>query len=206
MPYLAPSMTLGYGGVEYLKEQYGYSNTEFDLTSIFPLRNPPARFDSTIKTLFQRTTSLVYTAATLPSATGEPIRLWLARDTTTTDTLLMARKLQPSFALIGTRLLVVASTPAMLRTMVTNLSATPSLTPAGMSTLMAGRLSVDSLAVNTGRYMRSFLLRSGRYSPEEVKSRLDPLEKAMRIYSYLDWRMEEKNGLRVGAGRLVAAK
>ena len=206
MPYLSPSMTLGYGGVEYLREQYGYSNTEFDLTSVFPLRNPPARFDSTIKTLFQRTTSLVYAPSTLPSATGEPVRLWIARDTTTSDTFLLERKLQPSFALVGTRLLVVASTPASLRAIVQNLAGTPNLTPAGTATVLSGRLSVDSLAANTGRYMRSFLLRSGRYSPAEVQTRLNPLETAVRLYSYFDWKMEEKNGLRVGAGRLVAAK
>ena len=206
MPYLSPSVTMGYGGVEYLKEQYGYANTEFDLTSIFPLRNPPRGFDSTLKNLFQRTTSLVYTSESTTAASGETLKLWIARDTATTDTFLLERKLQPSFALVGSRLLVVASTPASLRQVVAQIGAAPRYTPANAGTVMAGRLAVDSLAGNTGRYMRSFLLRSGRYTPEEVQSRLGPLERAMKIYSHLDWRMEEKSGLRVGTGRLVAAR
>lgn len=202
IPHLTRSMALGYGGVEHLRQNYGYSNTGFDLLMAMPLKAAPGTFDSTLKTFFGGITSLVYSQETLAGT-----RLWIASDTTTNDSLLRERKLQPSFAVVNGDMLVVASTPALLR------ASAPALAdmdrPAGLradDTYLSGRVKVDSFAVNTQRYLRSYLLRTDRYTPQEIDGRIIPLRDALELYDNFHWEFRMENGLRRGEGQLVAKK
>jgi hypothetical protein len=199
MPYLGPSATVGYTGVEFLRRPYGYSNTGFEMYTTMALNNPPAGFDSTLKNLFARLTSLVYTGE---SVTGSTTTLWNAADTSTNDPTLLKAKLQPSFAVINGRTLLIASTPVMLRRTAEALSAAPAATaPVGYFT---GNVAVDSFSTNAARYLTAYLMRTDRFPPEEVDRRIDPLRRAMGLYSTLDWRFNVENGLRRGEAKLIA--
>jgi hypothetical protein len=199
MPYLGPSATVGYTGVEFLRRPYGYSNTGFELYTTMTLNNPPAGFDTTLKNLFTRLTSLVYTGEQVP---GSTTTLWNAADTSTNDATLLQAKLQPSFAVINGKTLLIASTPAMLRRSAEALSASPAATaPAGYFT---GSMAVDSFSTNAARYLTAYLMRTDRFPPEEVDRRIDPLRRAMGLYSTLDWRFDVQNGLRRGEAKLMA--
>jgi hypothetical protein len=201
MPYFSPALTLGYAGIDHMKQQYGFSNTAFNLLAALPLRTPPARFDSTLGIFFGRITSLVYSTETMAGGT----RLWLARDTTTNDSLLLERKLQPSFAVINGNMLVVASTPALLRNAVTSMSNRGGASGDGGS-YFSGVAKVDSFATNATQYLKSYLLRRDRYTPAEITSRIDPLRNAMALYDRMEWTFRDNGGLRSGTGRLVAKK
>lgn len=202
IPHLMRSMALGYGGVEHLRQNYGYSNTGFDLLMAMPLRSAPDTFDSTLKTFFSGITSLVYSSETLGRT-----RLWIARDTITNDSLLRERKLQPSFAVIDGYMLLVASTPALLRASVPGLADMGR--PAGLrisDKYLSGMVKVDSLAVNAQRYLRSYLLRGDRYTPKEIDDRIGPLRDALELYDNFQWTFDVEDGLRHGKGQLVAKK
>jgi hypothetical protein len=201
IPYLAPSMALGYSGIDYLKREYGYSNTAFNMLAGFPLRSAPPRFDSTLRVFFGRITSLVYTPETLPDGMT---RLWIASDTTTNDSLLRERKLQPSFAVIGDRTLIIASTPALLRSTAMGMTAGANDHGLASAGYIAGAMRVDSFATNTIQYVKSYLARTDRYKPQEITSRFDPLRSALSLYDRLTWRFTVENGLRKGEARLVA--
>ncbi|MEO5929878.1 MAG: hypothetical protein ABIR47_08090 [Candidatus Kapaibacterium sp.] len=202
-PFLAPSMALGYGGVDHLKREYGYSNTAFNLLMAWPLRSAPARFDSTLRLFFGRITSLVYTTEILP-ANGA--KLWIASDTTTNDSLLKERKLQPSFAVINNQVLVIASTPAALRRAAAAVPSAPEVVGNNPRTYFQGEVKVDSFAVNSASYLKAFLLQSDRYSPQVIAGRIDPIRAALAGYETLNWGFRQDNGLRHGEGRLVARK
>ncbi len=193
VPYLAPGASVGYGGVNYLREEYGYSNTSFDILFGFPLKSPPARYDSTLKVLFSGITSLVYTAEPIGLA-GD--RLWIATDTSTNDETLREQKLQPSFAVLENRVLLVASTPSLLRQAVETF--TTGTAPRPGSGYLNGSLRVDSLAGNATKYLRSYLARGNRYSHREISDRIDPLNRALGLYNAIEWKFEEVNGLRRG--------
>jgi hypothetical protein len=203
VPYLAPSMALGYSGVDFLKRDYGYSNTAFNMLAGFPLRGAPPRFDSTLRVFFGRITSLVYTPEMLPNGST---RLWIASDTTTNDSLLRERKLQPSFAVVGDRTLIVASTPSLLRGAVMALTTGTSDQGFGATGYLAGTMRVDSFSTNTIQYVKNYLIRTDRYNPKEITSRLDPLRSALALYDRLTWRFTVENGLRKGEATLVAKK
>jgi len=201
VPYLSRSMALGYGGVQHLRQNYGYSNTAFDLLLAMPLRNAPSGFDSTMKTLFGGITSLVYTQE---PGTPAGTRLWIASDTATHDTLLMARKLQPSFAVVGGRMLVIASTPALLRTAAPAIAAAdPPGDVVSTTTYLSGSVKVDSLTANAMNYLHSYLLRTDLYTPGQIDDRMEPLRKGLELYDNLVWAFRVENGLRVGEGTLV---
>jgi hypothetical protein len=205
MPYLSPSMALGYSGVEHLRFPYGFSHTGFNLLAAVPLRTAPARFDSTLRLFFGRITSLVYT----PEMQGSSLRLWMASDTTTNDSAILARKLQPSFAVVngpgGTSILLIASKPDLLRTAVTSLQNAPAGS-AGTGGYFQGRMNVDSFAVNAASYLSGYLRRTDRYTPQEIDTRIGPLRNALALYDRIEWRFTEENGLRRGEGRLVAQR
>lgn len=196
-PYIGSSWTLGYAGVEHLKLEYGYSNTAFNLVAVGALQSPPAAFESALVKLFASTTSLVYTADSLVGGGG---RLWIASDTATHDTMLLERKLQPSFALLGNGLLVIASTPSLLRSAASSLAAAsrPGLVPGAHVT---GMFRLDDFAENSARYLRSYLLRTDRYSPDEIARRIEPLARAIGQYRSFTWAINEQNGLRVGTAQ-----
>lgn len=201
MPYIAPSFAMGYGGVEYLPKQYSYANTSYDIVAAFPLLNPPADFDRTVLTLLSRTTTLLYT----PEMVGST-RLWIARDTSTNDSVHMMRKFQPSFAVVqfdGAPTLVVAATPELLRRSVRSLSG-PADQKAHHNNIFSGDIRVDSLASNGTRYLRNYLVRTDRYTPQEIDARLPALRNALGLYSEFIWEVGLKNGLRHGEGRLIA--
>ncbi len=201
VPYFAPAMAVGYAGIDHLKEGYGYSNTAFNVVLAVPLRNAPAKFDSTMKILFARITSLVYTPE--PVA-GGGTRLWIAADTATNDSVLRARKLQPSFAVVN-GMLLVASTPALLRSTV---AALPAGSAAGSNPAVyfQGALSVGAFADNATRYVKTYLLRRDLYSPGEISGRIDPLRTAFGVYDRIEWSFDVANGLRRGQGSLIAKR
>lgn len=199
VPYFSRSMALGYGGVDYLARQYGYSHTAFDMLAAMPLNAPPPRFDSTLKTFFGGITSLVYTQEPLSGGTG---RLWIASDTTTNDSLLRERKLQPSFAVVNDRTLLVASTPELLRRAATALAARDAAAATPANTYLNGIVQVDSFATNATEYLSEYLRRTGRYSPSEISERIEPLGRALGIYRTLAWGFQAENGLRHGEMRL----
>jgi hypothetical protein len=197
-PYVGRTWSLGYAGVEHLKREYGFSSTAFNLVAAVPLNPAPAGFDESLRRLFAGTTSLVYTADSIPSARA---RLWIASDTATHDTMLLARKLQPSYAIVDGRLLVVASTPSLLRQAATHFAASPA-TPIAPGPYATGSVRLDSFATNAARYLRSYLLRTDRYSPEEIARRIDPLRNAIAQYGGLEWSFFDEKGLRRGQGHL----
>ncbi len=203
VPYLAPSMAVGYSGVEFLRQPYGYSNTAFNTVAGFPLRSAPARFDSTLGVLFGRITSLIYTPETLPGGTT---RLWIASDTTTNDTLLKERKLQPSFAVIDGRTLLIASTPTLLRKSAASIAASAGGQTADPNAYFTGTMRVDSFTVNTLQYMKSYLSRGDRFTQADIASRFDPLRSALGSYDRLNWIFTVDNGLRRGTATLVARR
>ncbi len=203
IPYFSGSMTLGYGGVDYLAKHYGYANTSFDMLMAVPLRSAPSGFDSTLKTFFGGITSLLYTPETVQSGGA---RLWIARDTTTNDSLLRERKLQPSFAVVNNRTLLVASTPELLRRTAMSLAARDGAAATSGTAYLNGLVHVDSFATNATRYLSGYLLRTGRYSPSEIAQRIEPLERALELYGTLEWTFHVENGLRHGGGRLIAKR
>jgi len=203
IPYLTPSMAVGYSGVDFLRQPYGYSNTAFNTVAGFPLRSAPARFDSTLGVLFGRITSLIYTPETLPGGTT---RLWIASDTTTNDTLLKERKLQPSFAVIDGRTLLIASTPSLLRKSATSIAAVSGGQSADPNAYFTGTMRVDSFTVNTLQYMKSYLSRGDRFTSSDINSRFDPLRLALGNYDRLNWLFTVENGLRRGTATLIARK
>jgi hypothetical protein len=199
MPYLGTSATVGYRGVEFLRRPYGYSNTGFEMYTTMALNNPPPGFDSTLKNLFAKLTSLVYTGETVQ---GSATTLWNAADTSTNDPTLLQAKLQPSFAVLNGKTLLIASTPVMLRRTAEALSASPvASAPAGYFT---GNVAVDSFSTNAARYLTAYLMRTDRFPPEEVDKRIDPLRRAMGLYRTLDWRFNVEKGLRRGEAKLMA--
>lgn len=202
IPFLSGTATVGYFGLDYLREQYAYSNTGFNTLIAIPLRTPPAKFDSTLGIFFGRITSLAYRQD--PMADGKN-RLFLASDTTTNDSLLLARKFQPSFAVIDNRILLIATTPDLLQRAAPVFSRTWS-SVAAESEYIVGNIKVDSFAVNSATYLRGHLLRTDRYAPEEITERLDPLKNALTLYDRLEWKFKTEDGLRVGQARLVAKK
>ncbi|MBS1913772.1 MAG: hypothetical protein JST22_17425 [Bacteroidetes bacterium] len=201
VPYLSPSFALGYGGVDHLKQPYGYSNTSFNVLAAIPLRSAPARFDSTLRVLFGRITSLVYSPETLP---GTGTRLWIASDTTTNDSLMRERRLQPSFAVVNNTLLIT-STPSLLRTGAAAIQNAQGGT-GSTDTYFSGSLGVDAFAANATKYLKSYLLRRDTYSPAEISSRIDPLRNAFGLYDRIEWTFKVENGLRHGDGKLVAKR
>lgn len=202
VPFLSGTATVGYFGLDYLREQYAYSNTGFNTLIAVPLQKAPAKFDSTLGIFFSRITSLAYSKE--PLADGKN-RLFLARDTTTNDSLLQARKFQPSFAVIDNRILLIATTPDLLQRAAPVFSRTWS-SVAGQGEYIVGSIKVDSFAVNSAAYLRGHLLRTDRYAPEEITERLDPLKNALALYDRLEWKFKTEDGLRVGEARLVAKK
>jgi|GEM_PF-1931164 len=204
MPYLSSSIALGYGGVEYLPKQYHYANTSYDVVAAFPLLNPPADFEKTVFTLLSRTTTLLYT----PEQEGAT-KLWIARDTTTNDSAHITRKFQPSFAIVslsGGSALVVAATPDLLRRSVRSLASASSTSGGANSAFFKGAIRVDSLAANGTRYLRNYLVRTDRYTPQEIDARLPILRNALDLYTDFVWGIEMQNGLRHGEGRLIAKR
>lgn len=200
VPFLSRSLAIAYAGVDHLKQNYGYSNTAFNLVAAVPLHSVPARFDSTLRVFFGRITSLEYTPV-IDQGTG--VRMWMASDTTTNDSLLRERKLQPSFAIVNNAL-IVASTPGLLRTSVTALS-TPTASAAS-AYYCQGRISTDAFAENATKYVKGYLSHRDIYTPAEIASRIDPLRAAIGLYDRLEWKLRVENGLRLGAGRLVAKR
>lgn len=202
IPYFTPAITLGYAGVDHLKREYGYSNTAFNLLAALPLRSAPRGFDSTLGVFFSRITSLVYNSE---SFAGGAARLWIARDTTTNDSLLRERKLQPSFAVINGNILVVASTPTLLRSAAGALAGRGSSGASGTD-YFSGIARVDSFATNASAYLKGYLMRGDRYTPEEIATRIDPLARALGLYDRLEWSFTDQAGLRQGKGRLIAKR
>jgi len=202
VPYMTPNAAIGYAGVDYLREEYGYANTGFDVVTAFPLRQPPPRFDSTLRTFFGRITSLVYNPEELPVPGN---RIWVATDTATNDSVLLARKFQPSFAVIGDRVLLVATTPDLLRRSATEFVARTRKRTMG-PTYMTGSIAVDSFAVNAEEYLQRYLSRSGRYTPREISSRLDPLTRALALYDKIEWNFNVAEGLRHGTAQMLLRK
>jgi hypothetical protein len=203
VPFLAPSMSLGYSGITYLRQPYGYANTSFEMMAAIPLRNAPPGFDSTLRSFFSRVTSLSYTAEPVPGSTAP---LWLASDTTTNDSTLREAKLQPSFTLINGNTLLLASTPATLRRATTDYAVAAAQGSTSGQDFFSGSIGVDSLAGNGARYLTTYLLRADRYPPTEIESRIDPLRKALAIYRQLSWSFRVDNGLRRGEAQLLARK
>ncbi len=196
MPYLSSTMRVGYGGIHYLRESYGYSHTGFDMLLEVPLAGtPPPGFDTTMRRLFAGITTLVYTRDTLAPAGAA---LWIARDTNTTDSTLLARKLQPSFGIVRSRL-VVASTPEMLRAVSGN-----DVADGAPREYLSGAIKVDSLAGNFADYLKPLLRRSGSYTPDEIAERIDPLTRALGLYDRLEWHFTADHGVRGGRAALVA--
>jgi hypothetical protein len=199
VPYLSSTTTIGYSGIEFLRRAYGFSNTAFEMYATTPLRTAPPGFDTTLRKFFSGVTSLVYTAdaSAIPGTT-----LWMATDTSTNDPALREAKLQPSFAVLNGSTLVIASTPMMLRTV----ASSPASRPAEVSgsTYFAGHVTVDSFATNASRYLTAYLMRADRYPPEEVDARIDPLRRALSLFSTLDWKFDVEGGLRRGEAVLVS--
>jgi hypothetical protein len=207
MPHLAPTMTVGYAGIDFLERQYGFSHTGFNLVAAIPLVDAPEGFDTTMRRFLSRITSLVYEQDTTPR-TGPygSVQLWVARDTSTNDTMLLERKLQPSFAVIGSGTLVIASTPSMLNAAVDALSRRRGAGPQTGQTYMAGAIRIDSMAANASNYLKRYLLRTDRFAPDEVSARLGPLQHALSLYDRVEWNFREVDGLRQGSGILAAAR
>lgn len=197
-PYVSSSWVIGYTGVEHLKQEYGFSNTSFNVVAVAPLYSPPPGFESLLAKFFGGMTSLVYNAEPMPNATGQ---MWIASDTTTRDTTLLERKLQPSFAVLANGLLVVASTPAMLRTSAAMFAEEDHLEEVHGG-YFKGMVRLDRFAENSSRYLRSYLLRTDRYAPDEIEKRIEPLAKAIGQYTLLSWVFMEQNGLRTGTAQL----
>lgn len=202
IPYLSGTAAVGYFGLDYLREQFNYSNTGFNTLIAVPLRNAPARFDSTLGIFFGRITSLSYRQEPLGDSKN---RLFLARDTVTDDSLLLARKFQPSFAVIDGRILLVSTTPDLLQRAAPVFARTWS-GAAAQGEFIVGQIAVDSFAVNAAAYLRGHLLRTDRYAPEEIAERLNPLSNALSLYQRLEWKFKTEDGLRVGQARLVAKR
>jgi hypothetical protein len=114
--------------------------------------------------------------------------------------MLLARRLQPSFAVVDDRLLVLASTPALLGRAAAHMRS--SVASAPTPAYFSGAVRIDSFATNAARYLRAFLLRGDRYSPDEIQARIEPLRRAISIYSSLDWEFTEQNGVRSGWARI----
>ena len=132
-------------------------------------------------------------------------RLWIARDTTTNDSTLLERKLQPSFAVVNGNMLLVASTPAQLRSAAAAMSGRGGAS-GDPASYFSGAAKVDSFATNALQYLKSYLLRRDRYTPEEISSRIDPLPNALALSDRLEWTFKDNGGLRTGTGKLVARK
>lgn len=193
-PFVGRTWSFGYGGVEHLRREYGFSNTAFNVVTAVPLENPPAAFASSLSRLFSSVTSLVYTEDTLTAATT---RMWIASDTATHDSSVRAFRMQPSYAMVDNRILLVATTPSLLRAAATHFTSHPGA-GTDRSGYARGIVRLDSLANNSSRYLRSYLLRSDRYSPAEVARRIEPLRRAVAQYGTLWWTFSEDTGLRSG--------
>lgn len=198
-PWIWNSWTIGYAGVEHLKQEYGYSNTAFNIVAVAPLEETtPETFEPALVRFFAGTTSLLYDVEKLPDGRGT---MWIARDTSARDTTVLERKLQPSFAILHNHMLVIATTPRLLRSSATMFAGEDHL-DAAPGPYFKGMIALDRLAENSSSYLRSYLLRTDRYSPEEIAQRIDPLEKAIAQYRAISWNMLEQNGLRVGSFQL----
>ncbi len=203
-PFLAPAMTVAYGGVDYLSQPYGFSHTGFNLVAAVPLRDAPVGFDTTVRTFLANITSLDYQRdSTAGGGSADTVESWIARDTTSNDSTVTANRVQPSFALIGTRLLVIASTPRILHDAVAALAASRGSGPDVDNRYISGSIRIDSLSANATRYLKQLLMRSDRFSPEDVADRLDPLRSAIAFYPSASWTFREVNGLRQGSGSLT---
>jgi hypothetical protein len=198
MPYVGSTWTFGYGGVEHLKRDYGYSNTSFEIAAAVPLASPPIDFDATLTRLIGGITTLAYARDSMPAMNAQ---LWIASDTTSNDTMLLARRLQPSFARVGNSMLIVATTPRLLRDAVAHFASTPTATEP-RTPYAQGRMRLDSFATNASQYLRSYLLRTDRYSPDEIAKRVDPMRNAIAQYEQIEWSFVEDRGLRSGTGKL----
>jgi len=201
VPHLGSSMAIGYGGIEHLPQPYGFSNTAYNVVVALPLAlTAPTGFDTTMRRFLSRVTSLDYVGET-SSAVGAT--LWIARDTTTTDTLNATRKLQPSFVVLGGRTLVVATTPEFLRTAARQF-AHHDQEPAHMPVISEGSIVFDRLGSNLFPYVTSYLLRTDRYMPEEIRTRFDPLQKAISTLRTFTWTLTSTKGLRSGSALLAS--
>jgi hypothetical protein len=200
IPYLGSSVRTSYSGVQFLRQPYGYSNTAFDILMEIPFAaTPPAGFDTTVRRMFSGITSLSYERDT----TAPPgAAIWIASDANTTDSLLKLRQLQPSFAVVEGRGLVIASTPTLLRSAV--MAPAQAAAGAGPAGIFSGSVRLDTLASNSLAYLRPVLLRTDRYRPEEIDERLDPLRKALSLYDRITWQFSVDHGLRRGTARLTA--
>lgn len=201
-PWLAPSMAIGYNGVEHLKRDYSYSNTSFNLVVAIPLRpGTPSGFDSTLRQFLGRVTNLDYQLEVNSTIGG---RLWIAHDTVTTDTFLLERKLQPSFGITNSTL-VIATNPSLLRRSLLALASAPDA-PSSPAYFF-GSMAVDSVANNAHNYLMAYLLKSDRYTPDEIKQRITPMRDAISLYDSFSWSLAyEPNGLRRGSGILKARR
>lgn len=197
-PFIGSTLSIGYQGVEHLKREYGFSNTSFDIVVAVPLANAKPEFGDVLRRFFAGVTSLVYTP---DSIAGSGARAWIASDTTTNDSALLERKLQPSFAVLDNGVLLIATTPGGLRTSVAHFASMPVVAPIP-GPYLRGVMRLDSFATNASRYLRSYLLRSDRYSPAEIAGRIDPLRNAIAQYGSLSWSFVEDKGLRSGEANL----
>jgi hypothetical protein len=191
-PSIGETWTVGYAGVEHLKREYGYSSTAYNLVAAVPLTQIRPELAAALARLFAGTTSLVYTPDSIAGA-----RLWIASDTATHDSMLLERKLQPSYAIVDAGVLLVATTPSLLRAAATHFASryTRELAPGPYA---SGSVRLDSFATNSTRYLRSYLLRTDLYTPADIDARLAPLRTALAAYGGIDWSFTEKQGLRSG--------
>jgi len=199
VPYFGSSMAFGYTGIEHLTQPYGFSNTSYRAVVVIPLaRTTPPTFDETLRKFLSRMTSLDYRKEVVEGIRGP---VWIAYDTTVTDTVMLERKLRPSFAILDGGTLVMGTTPDALRNGARQIQQGNNDQPGRIS---LGSLWVDvrGLSENTLNYVTSYLLRTDRFMPEEIKTRFGPLGKGLGTLESLSWTLRMEDGLRVGEGML----
>lgn len=199
IPHLSTGAAIRLNGVYHLKESYGFSNTSYRVALAMPLsQSTPATFEASFGRFLGRVTSLRYT---MKETTGGVARVWVGEDTTTTDTSMLRQMFRPSFAVVDRTTLVIASTPDELLNAIAAL-APGSSEPAPAPAVTQGMVRVRELAGNALDYATAYLIRTDRYLPEEISSRLNPLRTAFATVDTFTWSVSEKDGLRQGAGFL----
>ncbi len=199
VPYLGNGAAIRLNGLSHLKEPYGFSNTAYRVALAMPLAaNTPTTFDVTFGRFLGRITSLQYS---MKETTGGTARVWVGEDTTTSDTSMLRQMFRPSFAVVGGKTLVMATTPDELANALSAIAPQGS-EPAPTPAITQGVVRVPELSGNAFDYATAYLLRTDRYLPDEIATRLNPLRTAFATIQSFSWSVSEKNGLRHGWGLL----
>lgn len=197
VPYLGSSVAIRFTGIDHLSQPYGFSNTSYHVALAMPLSsNAPQDFGFTLARFLGRVTSLRYTSTDIPDVRGT---MWTGADTATTDSATLTEMLRPAFAIVNERTLVIASTPDELRSAITAILPAGG-EPAPVPAVSRGSLRANILAGNVFGYATSYLLRTDRFLPEEISTRLLPLRNAFSTIESFNWMVVERDGLRHGTG------